>query len=45
MDKTGRQTKIFPAGRHEIAVRGVNKEGVSTVETIHLVINGGVREQ
>jgi DNA modification methylase len=45
MDKTGRQSRIFPAGRHEIAVRGVNKEGMSAVETLHLVINGGVREQ
>jgi SAM-dependent methyltransferase len=45
MDKTGQQIKIFPAGRHEIAVRGVNREGVSSVEILHLVINGGVHKQ
>jgi hypothetical protein len=45
IDDSGRQTHVFSAGRHEIAVRGINKEGVNAVETLHLVINGVVREQ
>jgi hypothetical protein len=28
IDKVGRQTKISPAGKHEIAIHGVNKESV-----------------
>jgi SAM-dependent methyltransferase len=42
IDNCGRQTHVFPTGRHEIAVRGINKDGASAVETLHLVINGGV---
>ena len=43
MDKEGRQTRVFPGGTHNIAVRAIDADGIETIEALQLIINGGVR--
>jgi hypothetical protein len=39
-DKEGKQVRKFKAGTHKIAAKVIDKEGLETVETIKLKING-----
>lgn len=43
-DVDGRQSMTMTAGKHVIAVRGIDKEGVESIETITLYSNGSVHE-
>jgi hypothetical protein len=45
IDKTGIQTQIFKTGTHTIAVKVVDNEGLESIETIKLKINGVVTQQ
>jgi DNA modification methylase len=42
-DETGRQTHKFNAGVHTIAVKAVDNEGLESVESIKLKVNGTVK--
>ena len=42
LDKTGKQTYLFKAGEHKIAVKVVDNEGLETLEVLKLKINGKV---
>jgi DNA modification methylase len=42
LDKTGKQTYLFKAGEHRIAVKVVDNEGLETLEVLKLKINGKV---
>ncbi|MDR2426548.1 MAG: restriction endonuclease [Endomicrobium sp.] len=42
LDKKGKQTKVLSTGKYQIAVRGVDKDGLEAIEVITIVINGGV---
>ena len=42
LDKTGKQTYLFKAGEHTIAVKVVDNEGLENTEIIKLKINGEV---
>jgi DNA modification methylase len=44
MDKEGKVTHSFSIGMHTIAVKVVDNEGLESVETIQLKINGGVEK-
>jgi DNA modification methylase len=44
IDKEGRATHTFSAGMHTIAVKIVDNEGLESLETIMLKINGGVKK-
>jgi hypothetical protein len=44
-DNDGKQTHTFPTGIHEIAVRGVDEDGISSIEAVKLIINGGVHKK
>ncbi len=44
IDKTGQQTHTFKAGTHCIAVKVVDNEGLESLETISLTVNGVVKE-
>lgn len=41
-DYEGVQEKVFESGSYEIAVRATDKNGLSSIKTIKLVVNGGV---
>jgi DNA modification methylase len=43
LDKTGKQTYLFKAGEHKIAVKVVDNEGLENIEVIKLKINGEVK--
>jgi DNA modification methylase len=43
IDKTGVQTHKFTAGEHIIACKIIDTEGLETLETMKLKVNGGVR--
>ncbi|TAG84933.1 MAG: site-specific DNA-methyltransferase, partial [Bacteroidetes bacterium] len=42
LDKTGKQTYLFKAGEHKIAVKVVDNEGLENIEVIKLKVNGEV---
>ncbi len=42
IDKEGKQTHSFKAGTHSIAVKAVDNDGLDSVETLRLKINGTV---
>jgi DNA modification methylase len=42
LDKIGKQTHLFKAGEHRIAVKVVDNEGLENIEVIKLKINGVV---
>ncbi|MCL2561773.1 MAG: hypothetical protein FWE10_05570 [Rikenellaceae bacterium] len=42
IDKAGRQTAKFKAGRHNIAVKVVDNDGLESIEVIKLKVNGTV---
>ena len=44
IDKAGQQTHTFKAGTHCIAVKVVDNEGLESLETISLTVNGVVKE-
>ena len=44
IDKSGKQTHTFKAGVHVIAVKVVDNEGLESVETIKLKVNGVVKK-
>jgi site-specific DNA-methyltransferase (adenine-specific) len=44
IDKIGKQTHLFKAGNHCIAVKVVDNEGLESLETISLTVNGVVKE-
>lgn len=43
LDKTGKQTYLFKAGEHKIAVKVVDNEGLESLEVIKLKVNGVVQ--
>lgn len=43
-DENGQQTINLSAGKHVIAVRGIDSEGIESIETITLYSNGSVHE-
>ena len=43
LDKTGKQTYLFKAGEHKIAVKVVDNEGLENIEVIKLKVNGVVQ--
>jgi len=43
LDKQGRQTYLFKAGEHKIAVKVVDNEGLENIEVIKLKVNGEVK--
>jgi len=45
IDKTGKQTRKFQAGEHNIAVKIVDTEGLESLEIVKLKINGDVNCQ
>jgi site-specific DNA-methyltransferase (adenine-specific) len=44
IDKTGMATHVFSAGTHTIAVKVVDNEGLESIETVKLKVNGGVKK-
>jgi DNA modification methylase len=40
IDKTGKQTHTFKAGKHAIMVKVIDNEGLESTELIHLKVNG-----
>jgi len=44
IDKEGRQTYTFKAGMHTIAVKAVDNEGLESLETVQLKVNGIVKK-
>ena len=44
MDKEGRQSHTFEAGVHTIAVKVVDNEGLESIETVRLKVNGVVKK-
>lgn len=44
IDKIGQQNHLFKAGTHCIAVKVVDNEGLESLETISLTVNGVVKE-
>ena len=44
IDKIGKQTHTFKAGVHTIAVKAVDNEGLESIETIKLKVNGVVKK-
>jgi len=44
IDKEGRQSHAFKAGEHTIAVKVVDNEGLESIETIKLKVNGVIRK-
>jgi len=44
VDKEGKQTHQFKAGVHTIAVKVVDDEGLESIETIKLKVNGVVKK-
>jgi DNA modification methylase len=45
LDKTGKQTYLFKAGEHKIAVKVVDNEGLENIEVIKLKVNGEVKRR
>ncbi len=43
LDKTGKQTYLFKAGEHKIAVKVVDNEWIETIEVVKLKVNGEVK--
>jgi len=41
----GIQKIILKTGKYDIAVRGVDRDGIASIEVIHLVVNGGVHKE
>ena len=44
LDKSGKQTHTFKAGVHTVAVKIVDNEGLESIETIKLKVNGVVEK-
>lgn len=44
LDKKGMQKRKFEAGTHHIAVKVVDNEGLESIESLKLKINGGVKK-
>ena len=44
IDKAGRQTHMFKAGVHTVAVKVVDPEGLESIETVKLKINGVIKK-
>jgi hypothetical protein len=44
LDKVGKQAHTFKAGVHTIAVKVVDNEGLESIETIKLKVNGVVKK-
>ena len=44
IDKGGKQSHQFIAGVHNIAVKVVDNEGLESIETVKLKVNGVVKE-
>jgi hypothetical protein len=44
IDKEGKQSHAFKAGVHTIAVKVVDNEGLESIETVKLKINGVIRK-
>jgi site-specific DNA-methyltransferase (adenine-specific) len=44
LDKSGKQTWTFKAGVHTVAVKVVDNEGLESIETIKLKVNGVVKK-
>jgi DNA modification methylase len=44
LDKSGKQTHTFKAGVHTVAVKIVDNEGLESIETINLKVNGVVKK-
>jgi DNA modification methylase len=45
LDKTGKQTYLFKAGEHKIAVKVVDNEGLENIEVMKLKVNGKVERK
>ncbi|TAG04245.1 MAG: hypothetical protein EAZ44_05140, partial [Cytophagia bacterium] len=45
LDKTGKQTYLFKAGEHKIAVKVVDNEGLECIEVIKIKINGKIERK
>jgi DNA modification methylase len=43
IDKSGKHTHMFQAGTYTVAVKVVDNEGLESIETIKLKVNGGVK--
>ncbi len=43
LDRTGKQTYLFKAGEHKIAVKVVDNEGLENIEVIKLKVNGEIK--
>jgi hypothetical protein len=43
IDKSGKHTHTFKAGVYTVAVKVVDNEGLESIETIQLKVNGGVK--
>jgi hypothetical protein len=43
LDRVGKQTHLFKAGEHKIAVKVVDNEGLENIEVIKLKVNGEVK--
>lgn len=41
----GIQKIVLKTGKYDIAVRGVDRDGIASIEVIHLVVNGGVHKE
>jgi len=44
IDKIGRVSHTFSAGEHTIAVKAMDNEGLESIETIKLKVNGVVKK-
>jgi hypothetical protein len=44
INKEGRASHVFKAGVHTIAVKVIDNEGLESVETIKLKVNGVVKK-
>jgi len=43
LDQTGKQTYLFKAGEHKIAVKVVDNEGLENIEVLKLKVNGEIK--
>ena len=44
IDKEGRQSYVFKVGMHTIAVKAVDNEGLESLETVQLKVNGVIEK-
>lgn len=45
IDREGKQKVLWGEGTYQIAVRAVDADGISAIETIQIRVNGGVRKE